>query len=90
MEKKSRCLTEEQDVLVFVLKMDVLVKFQKSSPNSTIQTDVDKYASLVGQLPRARGLGVYDVALTWQRSRVRFSPSPPVNICLWFYKAESI
>lgn len=79
MEKKSRCLTEEQDVLVFVLKMDVLVKFQKSSPNSSIQTDVDKYASLVGQLPRARGLGVYDVALTWQRSRVRFSPSPPMN-----------
>ena len=30
-------------------------------------------------LPRARGLGVYDVALTWQRSRVRFSPSPPMN-----------
>ena len=28
----------------------------------------------------ARGLGVYDVALTWQRSRVRFSPSPPLMI----------
>ena len=79
MEKKSRCQTEEQDVQVFVLKMDVLVKFPKSYPNSSIQTDVDKYASLVGQLPRARGLGVYDVALTWQRSRVRFSPSPPMN-----------
>ena len=54
-------------------------KFPKSSRDSSIQTDVDKYASLVGQLPRARGLGVYDVALTWQRSRVRFSPSPPMN-----------
>ena len=84
MGKKSRCQTEEQDVLGFVLKMDVLEKFPKSSPNSSIQTDVDKYASLVGQLPRARGLGVYDVALTWQRSRVRFSPSPPMK-SFWLF-----
>ena len=83
MGKKSRCQTGEQGVQGFVLKMDVRAKFQKSSPNLSIQTDVDKYASLVGQLPRARGLGVYDVALTWQRSRVRFSPSPPMNLhCL--------
>ena len=79
MGRKSRCPMEEQGALGFVLKRDVLVKFPKSSLDSSIQTDVDKYASLVGQLPRARGLGVYDVALTWQRSRVRFSPSPPMN-----------
>ncbi len=79
MGKKSRCQTEGQGVQDFVLKMDAREKFPKSSPDSSIQTDVDKYASLVGQLPRARGLGVYDVALTWQRSRVRFSPSPPMN-----------
>ena len=68
------------DLLDFVHKMDVLVKFLKSSRDWRIQTDVDKYAALVGQLPRARGLGVYDVALTWQRSRVRFSPSPPMKL----------
>ena len=79
MGKKSRCQTVEHGVLGFVPRMGVRVKFLKSSLDSSIQTDVDKYASLVGQLPRARGLGVYDVALTWQRSRVRFSPSPPMR-----------
>ena len=71
---------EEHDSLDFAHKTVVQVKYPKSSHDSSIQTDVDKYASLVGQLPRARGLGVYDVALTWQRSRVRFSPSPPMNL----------
>ena len=71
---------EEHDLLDFARKTVVQVKSPKSSHDSSIQTDVDKYASLVGQLPRARGLGVYDVALTWQRSRVRFSPSPPMNL----------
>ena len=69
----------EPDVRVSVHNRVVREKYPKLSLDSTIQTDADKYASLVGQLPRARGLGVYDVALTWQRSRVRFSPSPPMN-----------
>ena len=71
---------EELDSLDSAHKLDVPVKFLRSSLDSCLQTDVDKYAALVGQLPRARGLGVYDVALTWQRSRVRFSPSPPLKI----------
>ena len=71
------------------LKQVALVKFPKSSLDSSIQTDVDKYASLVGQLPRARGLGVYDVALTWQRSRVRFSPSPLLNFIYVFHRRVS-
>ena len=33
----------------------------------------------------ARGLGVYDVALTWRRSRVQFSPSPPLINALVIY-----
>ena len=78
--RKLKCRMEELDLLAFVLKMAVLVKFRKSYLDSLIHTDADKYASLVAQLPRARGLGVYDVALTWQRSRVRFSPSPPMNL----------
>ena len=79
MVRKLKWQMAELDVLAFVPRMVVLGKFQKLSLELTIQTDADKYASLVGQLPRARGLGVYDVALTWQRSRVRFSPSPPLN-----------
>ena len=79
MARKLKCLMGEQGLLVFALKMAVLGKFRKSYPDSSVQTDADKYASLVAQLPRARGLGVYDVALTWQRSRVRFSPSPPMK-----------
>ena len=72
-----------------VPKKVALVKFRKSSLDSSIQTDADKYASLVGQLPRARGLGVYDVALTWQRSRVRFSPSPLLNFIYVFHRRVS-
>ena len=80
MVRKLKWQMAELDVLAFVPRMVVLEKFRKLSLELTIQTDADKYASLVGQLPRARGLGVYDVALTWQRSRVRFSPSPPLRI----------
>ena len=80
MVNKSKWRMEELDLLDPVHKLDVPVKFLRSSLDSELQTDVDKYAALVGQLPRARGLGVYDVALTWQRSRVRFSPSPPLKI----------
>ena len=79
MVRKLKWQTAELVLLDYVLKQVAQVKFLKSSLDSSIQTDADKYASLVGQLPRARGLGVYDVALTWQRSRVRFSPSPPMN-----------
>ena len=81
MVRKLKWQMAELDVLAFVPRMAVLEKFRKLSLELTIQTDADKYASLVGQLPRARGLGVYDVALTWQRSRVRFSPSPPMKSC---------
>ena len=80
MLRKLKWQMAELDVLAFVPRMVVLEKFRKLSLELTIQTDADKYASLVGQLPRARGLGVYDVALTWQRSRVRFSPSPLLRI----------
>ena len=79
MVRKLKWQTAELVLLDYVLKQVAQVKFLKSSLDSSIQTDADKYASLVGQLPRARGLGVYDVALTWQRSRVRFSPSPLVK-----------
>ena len=79
MVNKSKWRMEELDLLDPAHKLDVSVKFLRSSLDSLFQTDVDKYAALVGQLPRARGLGVYDVALTWQRSRVRFSPSPPMK-----------
>ena len=79
MVRKLKWQMAEPVVVDSVHKTVALGKFRKSSHDSSIQTDADKYASLVGQLPRARGLGVYDVALTWQRSRVRFSPSPPMN-----------
>ena len=79
MVRKLKWQMVELDVLAFVPRMVVLEKFRKLSLELTIQTDADKYASLVGQLPRARGLGVYDVALTWRRSRVQFSPSPPLT-----------
>ena len=38
----------ELDLQDFVHKMDVLVKFLKSYRDWRIQTDVDKYAALVG------------------------------------------
>ena len=77
--RKLKWLMEEPGLLVYAHRMDVPVKSLKSYHDLLLETDADKYASLVAQLPRARGLGVYDVALTWQRSRVRFSPSPPMN-----------
>ena len=52
------------------------MKFPSPPPNP-FNTEV-RWTNHLG----ARGLGVYDVALTWQRSRVRFSPSPPVFLHL--------
>jgi hypothetical protein len=76
--KSSPWPTVERAWVVFVRKPVVPGKSPKSSvdakkgiPNP-FNTQV-QWTDYLG----ARGLGVYDVALTWQRSRVRFSPSPP-------------
>ena len=80
--KKLPWPTAARGWLDFVPKLGARGRFPRSSRDEhhgSLPNSFNRNVRWVN-LPRARGLGVYDVALTWQRSRVRFSPSPPMNI----------